>query len=87
MKNISVNDTGIYSSSMLITDIQESVLVQKVKLSVVEVSVNEGGSSSKDTDSHQTEGNNWIIICVVIVIIIIIICVSVYYSRVKGKTG
>ncbi|XP_060743245.1 uncharacterized protein LOC132857246 [Tachysurus vachellii] len=35
MKNISVNDTGIYSSSMLITDTQESVLVQKVKLSVV----------------------------------------------------
>ncbi|XP_060743294.1 uncharacterized protein LOC132857341 [Tachysurus vachellii] len=83
MKNISVNDTGIYSSSMLITDTQESVLVQKVKLSVVEVSVNERGSLSEDSDSHQTGGNNWIIICVVIVIIIIIICVSVYYSRVK----
>ncbi|XP_060743246.1 uncharacterized protein LOC132857247 [Tachysurus vachellii] len=35
MKNISVSDTRIYSSSMLITDTQESVLVQKVKLSVV----------------------------------------------------
>ncbi|XP_047675951.1 uncharacterized protein LOC125145770 [Tachysurus fulvidraco] len=34
MKNISVSDTGIYSSSMLITDTQESVLVQKVKLTV-----------------------------------------------------
>ncbi|KAK2834056.1 hypothetical protein Q7C36_014757 [Tachysurus vachellii] len=86
MKNISVNDTRIYSSSMLITDTQESVLVQKVKLSVVEVSVNERGSSSEDSDSHQTGGNNWIILYVVIVIfiIIIIICVSVYYSRVKG---
>ncbi|XP_060743224.1 uncharacterized protein LOC132857227 [Tachysurus vachellii] len=86
MKNISVNDTRIYSSSMLITDTQESVLVQKVKLSVVEDSVNERGSSSEDSDSHQTGGNNWIILYVVIVIfiIIIIICVSVYYSRVKG---
>ncbi|XP_047675937.1 uncharacterized protein LOC113651637 [Tachysurus fulvidraco] len=35
MKNIRVSDTGIYSSSMLITDTQEPVLVQKVKLSVV----------------------------------------------------
>ncbi|XP_060743251.1 uncharacterized protein LOC132857253 [Tachysurus vachellii] len=35
MKNISVSDTRIYSSSMLITYTQESVLVQKVKLSVV----------------------------------------------------
>ncbi|XP_047675896.1 uncharacterized protein LOC113651470 isoform X2 [Tachysurus fulvidraco] len=61
MKNISVSDTGIYSSSMLITDTQEPVLVQKVKLSVVEDSVNERGSSSKCSDSHQTGGNNWII--------------------------
>ncbi|KAK2834045.1 hypothetical protein Q7C36_014746 [Tachysurus vachellii] len=83
MKNISVNDTGIYSSSMLITDTHEPVLVQKVKLSVVEDSVNERGSSSEDSDSDQTGGNNWIIICVVIVIFIIIISVSVYYSRVK----
>ncbi|XP_047675561.1 uncharacterized protein LOC125145694 isoform X3 [Tachysurus fulvidraco] len=83
MKNIRVNDTGIYSSSMLITDTQESVLVQKVKLSVVEDSVNERGSSSEDSDSDQTGGNNWIILYVGIVIIIIIICVSVYYSRVK----
>ncbi|KAK2834051.1 hypothetical protein Q7C36_014752 [Tachysurus vachellii] len=86
MKNISVNDTRIYRSYMLMKDTQESVLVQKVKLSVVEVSVNERGSSSEDSDSHQTGGNNWIILYVgiVIFIIIIIICVSVYYSRVKG---
>ncbi|XP_047675904.1 uncharacterized protein LOC113646995 isoform X1 [Tachysurus fulvidraco] len=84
MKNISVTDTEIYISAMLITDTQESVLVQKVKLSVVEDSVNKGGSSSEDSDSDQTGGNNWIILYVGIVIIIIIICVSVYYSRVKG---
>ncbi|XP_047675906.1 uncharacterized protein LOC113646995 isoform X3 [Tachysurus fulvidraco] len=83
MKNISVTDTEIYISAMLITDTQESVLVQKVKLSVVEDSVNKGGSSSEDSDSDQTGGNNWIILYVGIVIIIIIICVSVYYSRVK----
>ncbi|XP_047675922.1 uncharacterized protein LOC113647087 isoform X2 [Tachysurus fulvidraco] len=82
MKNISVSDTEIYISAMLITDTQESVLVQKVKLSVVENSVNERGSD--DTDSHQTGGNNWIILYVgIVIIIIIIICVSVYYSRVK----
>ncbi|XP_047675932.1 uncharacterized protein LOC113638173 [Tachysurus fulvidraco] len=75
MKNISVSDTGIYSSSMLITDSQKSVLVQKVKLSVVD-----------DSDSHQTRRKNWIILyvmIVIIIIIIIIICVSVYY-KVKG---
>ncbi|XP_047675911.1 uncharacterized protein LOC125145766 [Tachysurus fulvidraco] len=84
MKNISVNDTGIYSSSM-IKDTQEPVLVQKVKLSVVDHSVHEGGSSLEDSDSHQTGGNNWIIICVVIVIIIIIIIgVFVYCCCVKG---
>ncbi|XP_060743253.1 uncharacterized protein LOC132857255 [Tachysurus vachellii] len=86
MKNIRFSDKRIYSSSM-IKDIQESVLVQKVKLSVVEVSVNERGSSSKGSDSHQTGGNKWIISCVVIVIfiiIIIIICVSVYCCCVKG---
>ncbi|XP_047667917.1 uncharacterized protein LOC113650973 [Tachysurus fulvidraco] len=79
--NISVNDTGNYSSSMLITDTQESVLVQKVNLSVVEGSVNASGSSSKDSDSHQTGERNRIILYVVIVIIII--CVSVYYGSVK----
>ncbi|XP_047670006.1 uncharacterized protein LOC113662745 isoform X2 [Tachysurus fulvidraco] len=86
MKNISVSDTGIYSSSM-IKDTQESVLVQKVKLSV-EDSVNERDSSSEDSDSQQPGGNNWIIlyvgIVVIIIIIIIIICVSVYYSCVNG---
>ncbi|XP_060743293.1 uncharacterized protein LOC132857340 [Tachysurus vachellii] len=87
MKNIRFSDTRIYSSSMLITDTQESVLVQKVKLSVVEDSVNERRSLSEDSDSHQTEGRNRIILYVVIVIFIIIfviICVCVYYSRVKG---
>ncbi|XP_047675935.1 uncharacterized protein LOC113651471 [Tachysurus fulvidraco] len=83
MKNIRVSDTGIYSSSMLITDTQEPVLVQKVKLSVVEGSVNERVSLSEDSDSYQTGWNNWIILPVVIVIIIII-CVSVYY---KVKDG
>ncbi|XP_026989124.2 uncharacterized protein LOC113634396 [Tachysurus fulvidraco] len=87
MKNISVNDTGIYISAMLITDTQESVLVQKVKLSVVEGSVNETRSSSEDSDSHQKSliilyvG---IVIIIIIIIIIIFVCVSVYYSRVKG---
>ncbi|XP_047668604.1 uncharacterized protein LOC113634094 [Tachysurus fulvidraco] len=85
MKNISVNDTGIYSSSMLITDTQEPVLVQKVNLSV-EDSVNERGSLSEDSDSHQTGERNRIILYVgiaIILIILIIICVSVYYFRVK----
>ncbi|XP_047675910.1 uncharacterized protein LOC125145765 [Tachysurus fulvidraco] len=87
MKNISVNDTGIYISAMLITDTQESVLVQKVKLSVVDHSVNETRSSSEDSDSHQKSliilyvG---IVIIIIIIIIIIFVCVSVYYSRVKG---
>ncbi|XP_060743296.1 uncharacterized protein LOC132857342 isoform X1 [Tachysurus vachellii] len=86
MKNISVNDTRIYSSSMIITDTQESVLVQKVKLSVVEDSVNEGGSLSEDSDLHQTGGIIWIILYVgiVIFIIFVIICVCVYYRSVKG---
>ncbi|XP_060743239.1 uncharacterized protein LOC132857242 isoform X2 [Tachysurus vachellii] len=85
--NISVNDTGIYSSSMLITDTQESVLVQKVKLSVVEDSVNEGGSLYEDSDLHQTGGIIWIILYVgiVIFIIFVIICVSVYYRSVKAR--
>ncbi|XP_047675925.1 uncharacterized protein LOC113638738 isoform X1 [Tachysurus fulvidraco] len=84
MKNINVNDTGIYSSYMLITDTQESVLVQKVKLSVVDHSVHEGGSSLEDSDSHQTGWNNWIILPVVIVTVIII-GVFVYCSRVEGR--
>ncbi|XP_047675900.1 uncharacterized protein LOC113639322 isoform X2 [Tachysurus fulvidraco] len=80
MKNISVYDAGIYSSSMM-NDTE--VLVQKVKLSVVENSVNETRSSSEDSD--QTGRKNWIILYVgIVIVIIIIICVSVYYRRVKG---
>ncbi|XP_047675913.1 uncharacterized protein LOC125145767 [Tachysurus fulvidraco] len=86
MKNIRFSDTGIYSSSMLITDTQEPVLVQKVKLTV-DHSVNERGSSSEDSDSHQTGGNNWIILFVGIISFIIFInCIFVFvhYCCVKG---
>ncbi|KAG7324640.1 hypothetical protein KOW79_012656 [Hemibagrus wyckioides] len=85
LKNVSVTDAGNYSSSMLVKDTQESVSVQKIKLSVDD----ETRSSLEDSDSHQTGGNNWIIwLCVGIGIVIIIIIISVFVGyKFNGKTG
>ncbi|XP_058264537.1 uncharacterized protein LOC131365002 [Hemibagrus wyckioides] len=87
LKNVSVTDAGNYSSSMLVKDTQEPVLVQKIKLSVDDGISNERGSSSEDSDSHQTGGNIWIIWLCVGIGIVIIIGVYVCYSRLQGKSS
>ncbi|KAK3526680.1 hypothetical protein QTP70_031470, partial [Hemibagrus guttatus] len=86
LKNVTVTDAGNYNSSMLVKDTQKSVLVQKIKLSVDDGISDERGSSSEDSDSHQTGGNIWIIwLCVVG--IVLIIGVSVYCYVKQGKSS
>ncbi|KAG7324647.1 hypothetical protein KOW79_012663 [Hemibagrus wyckioides] len=87
LKNVSVTDAGNYSSSMLVKDTQEPVLVQKIKLSVDDGISNERGSSSEDSDSHQTGGNIWIIWLCVGIGIVIIIGVYVCYSRLQVSSS
>ncbi|XP_060743301.1 uncharacterized protein LOC132857346 [Tachysurus vachellii] len=86
LKNVRFTDDKIFT--MVHTDSAVVKQTISVTLSVYEDSVNERRSLSEDSDSHQTEGRNRIILYVVIVIfiiiVIIIICVSVYYSSVKG---
>ncbi|KAK3558086.1 hypothetical protein QTP86_009455 [Hemibagrus guttatus] len=83
LKNVTVTDAGIYSSSMLVKDTQKSVLVQKIKLSVDDGISDERGSSPEDSDSHQTGGNIWIIWLCVGIGIVLIIGVSVCYIRLQ----
>ncbi|KAK3505802.1 hypothetical protein QTP70_004074 [Hemibagrus guttatus] len=80
LKNVTVTDAGNYSSSMLVKDTQESVLVQKIKLSVDD-------GLSDERASHQTGGNIWIIWLCVGIGIVLIIGVSVCYIRLQGKTS
>ncbi|KAK3558098.1 hypothetical protein QTP86_009448 [Hemibagrus guttatus] len=82
LKNVTVTDAGIYSSSMLVKDTRESVLVQKIKLSVDDGISDERGSSPEDSDSHQTGGNIWIIwLCVVGIVLIIGVSVYCYIKQ------
>ncbi|XP_060771393.1 butyrophilin subfamily 1 member A1-like [Neoarius graeffei] len=91
LRNVSVTDEAIYRSFMLVERKKESVLVQKVKLSVSGNDANKDppseGSKSQQPERNRTSWiPNMIVMCAIFVLIIII-CIRVFCSRVHSKTG